>query len=117
MNANNFMTEYQRMCTGYEGCRDCPLCTDNGQCTEIPSRFTKEFIDKVAKTVEGWSAAHPRKTRQSLLLEQCPNAKCVDGILVLCPIWIDTCFSCPIDGNNNVDCATCRREFWMQEVE
>lgn len=41
----------------------------------------------------------------------------IDGILVLCPIWIDTCFSCPIDGNNNVDCATCRREFWMQEVE
>lgn len=74
-------------------------------------------FEEAVKMVEKWSAAHPRKTRQSLLLEQCPNAKCVDGILVLCPIWIDTCFSCPIDGNNNVDCATCRREFWMQEVE
>lgn len=67
--------------------------------------------------VEEWSAAHPRKTRQSALLEQYPYAKCVDGISVLCPGWVDTCFSCPIDGNNNVDCNTCRHEFWMQEVE
>lgn len=74
-------------------------------------------FEEAVKMVEEWSAAHPRKTRQSLLLEQYPNAKCVDGISVLCPIWIDTCFSCPIDGNNNVDCATCRHEFWMQEVE
>ena len=117
MDVNKFMTEYQRMCASYTGCRDCPLYTDNEQCTEIPSCFTKEFTDKVIKIVEDWSAAHPRKTRQSIFLEQWPNAQCIDGILVLCPGWIDTCFSCPIYGNNNVDCATCRHEFWMQEVE
>lgn len=73
--------------------------------------------EDVVKEVEEWAAAHPRKTRQSALLEQYPYAKCVDGISVLCPGWVDTCFSCPIDGNNNVDCNTCRHEFWMQEVE
>lgn len=73
--------------------------------------------EKAVKIVEEWSAAHPRKTRQSAFLEQYPYAKCVDGISVLCPGWINTCFSCPVDGNNNVNCNTCRHEFWMQEVE
>ena len=72
--------------------------------------------EKAVKVVEEWSAAHPRKTRQSALLDQYPYAKCVDGISVLCPRWINTCFSCPVDGNNNVNCNTCRHEFWMQEV-
>lgn len=72
--------------------------------------------EKAVKIVEEWSAVHPRKTRQSALLEQYPYAKCVDGISVLCPGWINTCFSCPVDGNNNVNCNTCRHEFWMQEV-
>lgn len=74
MDANKFMTEYQRMCASYTGCRDCPLYTDNEQCTEIPSCFTKEFTDKVIKIVEDWSAAHPRKTRQDVFLEQYPEA-------------------------------------------
>lgn len=74
-------------------------------------------FEEAVKMVEEWSAAHPRKTRQSALLEQYPYAKCVDGISVLCPGWINTCFSCPVDGNNNVNCNTCRHEFWMQEVE
>lgn len=72
---------------------------------------------EAVKIVEEWSAEHPRKTRQDVLLEQYPHARCVDGISVLCPKWIDTCFSCLIDGNKNVNCNTCRHEFWMQEVE
>lgn len=69
MDANKFMAEYKRMCTSYSDCRDCPVHTDNGQCTEIPSCFTKEFTDKVIKIVEDWSVAHPRKTRQGVFLE------------------------------------------------
>ena len=115
MDANKFMAEYKRMCAGYEGCRDCSLCIDNGQCTEIPSHFTKEFIDKVTKTVEDWSAAHPRKTRQSVFLEQYPNAKCVDGIVAFCPRMIDASLSCLICAS--IDCPDCRRKFWSQEVK
>lgn len=114
MDANKFMVEYKRMCASYGGCRDCPLLIDNGQCTKVPLNITKEFIDKVTKTVEDWSAAHPCKTRQCVFLEQYPYAERIDGILVFCPKAIDTCFSCPID---NVDCATCKYEFWTQEVE
>lgn len=59
--------------------------------------------DNIVALVEEWSAAHPRKTWQSVFLEQYPEAeidKC--GCLMLCPKRIS---------------ADCRREFWMQEVE
>lgn len=120
MDTNKFMTEYQRMCTSYEGCRDCPLRTDNGQCTEIPSHFTKEFIDKVTKTVEDWSTAHPRKTRQSVFLEQWPTAKIDErGCLNICPYLVSVPYRNEYGycANDGVVCCDCRREFWMQEVE
>lgn len=66
------------------------------------------------KIVEEWSAAHPRKTRQNVFLEQYPEASCVDNILMSCPKVIDKNFSC---SNTCFNCAECRREFWMQEVE
>lgn len=34
--------------------------------------------EKAVKIVEQWSAAHPRKTRQSVFLEQWPNARPAD---------------------------------------
>lgn len=70
--------------------------------------------EDVVKEVEEWSAAHPRKTRKSVFLEQYPEASCVDNILVACPKVIDKNFSC---SNTCFNCAECRREFWMQEVE
>ena len=41
------------------------------------------------KAVEKWSAAHPRKTRQSVFLEQWPEAE-IDksGCLMLCPLTV-----------------------------
>lgn len=76
--------------------------------------------EDVVKEVEEWSAAHPRKTRQSVFLEQYPEARIGNhGVLLVCP--------CPISASHrNADggCATigrrcddCRREFWMQEVK
>lgn len=70
--------------------------------------------EDVVKEIEEWSAAHPRKTRQDVFLEQYPEASCVDNILVACPKVIDKNFSC---SNTCFNCAECRREFWMQEVE
>ena len=112
MDAVEFIRERNRMCKHFRGCGKCPA--DGMICGTISEMNDAEGIVQI---VEEWSAAHPRKTRQSALLEQYPYAKCVDGISVLCPGWVDTSFSCPMDGNNNVDCNTCRHEFWMQEVE
>lgn len=114
MNALEFIREKNRMCKSFgdgKGCMSCPFYKEGNRCMSI---LWKEEIIPI---VEKWSKENPRKTRQDAFLEQWPNAQCIDGILVLCPGWIDTCFSCPIYGNNNVDCATCRHEFWSQEVE
>lgn len=69
--------------------------------------------------VEEWAAAHPRKTRQSVFLDNYPCAR-IDGRSVL--------YACPADvyGNNvcpkkkyaaPIICYDCRKEFWGQEVE
>lgn len=74
---------------------------------------------QIVKNTEEWSAAHPRKTRQSVFLDNYPCAR-IDSQSVL--------YACPADvyGNNvcqkkndaaPIICYDCRREFWMQEVE
>lgn len=70
------------------------------------------------KVVEEWSAAHPRKTRQSVFLEQWPNARPADdGVLTFCPKRFDFHISCLAECHSLKKCSDCRREFWMQEVE
>lgn len=74
-------------------------------------------VDAV-KIVEEWSAAHPRKTRQSVFLEQWPNAeKDNNGLCTLCPRHLVADVFCVSDGGTLKGCTDCRREFWMQEVE
>lgn len=82
-------------------------------------RETDSPEDVVAE-VEQWSASHPRKTRQSVFLEQYPEAKVADdGNLSLCPEVVSAKHrneygNCAI---TVVNCSACRREFWTQEVE
>ena len=76
--------------------------------------------EDVVKEVEEWSAAHPRKTRQSVFLEQYPEARIGNhGVLLVCPSQIsawnrNAAGGCATIGRG---CDDCRREFWMQEVE
>ena len=68
----------------------------------------------VVKEVEEWSAAHPRKTRQSVFLKQWPEAmRDSEDMLSVCPQYLDGKLKCRRD----YGCGKCRREFWMQEVE
>ncbi len=70
------------------------------------------------KIVEEWSAAHPRKTRQSVFLKQWPEAdKDKDGVCTICPKYVIRGASCVLDNGTFKDCNECRREFWSQEVE
>ena len=79
-----------------------------------------QSAEEIVAEVEEWSAAHPRKTRQSVFLEQYPEANISEhGVLLVCP--------CPISAshrNAHGGCATigrrcddCRKEYWLQEVE
>lgn len=72
------------------------------------------------KVVEEWSAAHPRKTRQSVFLERYPEARVTDnGDLVVCPANVSAEHRDEHGGCAPFyrPCEVCRREFWMQEVE
>lgn len=73
---------------------------------------------QIVKNTEEWSAAHPRKTRQSVFLEQWPQAE-IDkrGYLMLCPKRISADYRIRYGNCSNRLCSDCRREFWMQEVE
>ena len=73
--------------------------------------------EDIVKEVEEWAAAHPRKTRQSVFLEQYPQADIDNtGLLILCPKRISADIRVTADCLRQ-GCSDCRREFWMQEVE
>ena len=69
--------------------------------------------EDVVAEVEEWAKEHPRKTRQSVFLEQFPEASIsADGVLTIDSCKVEKSIKC-----NGMDCNQCRREFWMQEVE
>lgn len=76
--------------------------------------------EDVVAEVEEWAAAHPRKTRQSVFLEQWPDTQLdKEGNVIICPKQL--CkgeeFNKLMAACRGTNCYKCRREFWMQEVE
>lgn len=117
MDAVKFIEERNRMCKSFGNrCTGCPASNDG---CAVGQESTLDATDQVAM-VENWSAAHPRKTRQSVFLEHWPDAD-IDccGVLTICPSPISTSHRNAYGGcaNIGVKCPDCRREFWMQEVE
>lgn len=82
---------------------------------------------QIVKNTEEWSAAHPRNTRQSVFLEQYPEASISEhGVLLVCTCLISASHRNAQGGCVNVggdafaihrQCSDCRKEFWGQEVE
>ena len=86
MDAIEFIHERNRMCATYtpKRCKGCPA--DNyGERDTACIMIDKIDAEKVVSIVEKWSSEHPRKTRQSVFLEQWPNAQVVSGVLQICP--------------------------------
>lgn len=112
MDAVKFIKERNRMCTANKGsCAGCPANGDN--CFVSLKSFL--YAGEQVKIVEEWSAAHPRKIRQDVFLEQWPNAPILhDGFLGIKP--------CSLDEEKGkkcgaIGCMHCRREFWRKVVE
>ena len=117
MDALEFLRERKRMCKSFNRCSDgCPAW--GGLCKLETGTVFEWEADKQVEIVKEWSTAHPRKTRQSVFLEQWPETE-IDtfGYLTVCPKRISA--DCRIRYGNcsNRLCSDCHREFWMQEVE
>lgn len=120
MDALEFLRERNRMCKSFNRCSDgCPAW--GGSCKLETGTDLECEADKQVEIVKEWAAAHPRKTRQSVFLEQYPEA-CIgddDGVLQIYPCLISASHrnargNCVTMGRK---CPDCRREFWGQEVE
>ena len=119
MEALEFLKERKRMCRSFGGsCRGCPC--EKVRCV-INAHVSDDDYKRIVAMVEEWSAVHPRKTRQSVFLEQYPDADISDdGLPDVAPCQL--CVGL-IHGESTEDCENrglcveCRREFWMQEVE
>lgn len=124
MDAIKFIKERNRMCATYtpKRCEGCPANNPNNYGGEGIACIMVDKIDaeRLVPIVEAWSTAHPRKTRQSVFLEQYPEAKIEkDGYLGVCPYLVSASHR-GRDGLCAVydkDCIECRHEFWPQEVE
>lgn len=115
MDALEFIRERNRMCRRFDkSCDGCPAYENEWYCD------SDAWDERLVATVEQWSKEHPRKTRQSVFLEQYPEAQIYNnGVLGVCPAPIF--HSHRTDGGGCIDihmkCPDCRREFWSQEVE
>ena len=118
MDALEFLKERKRMCDSYKSCEGCPF--DDIKCS-INSLLYDDEYDRSVAIVERWSKEHPRKTRQSVFLEQYPEAELTkDGVISICPIAVSAAYRNKTGGcasPTRPRCAVCRRELWMQEVE
>lgn len=115
MDAMEFIRERNRMCKHFRVCAECPansvICGTIGETNDA---------ERLVQIVEEWAKEHPRKTRQSVFLEQWPEARVdKDGILRICPADIAKSLRDEYGGCENPmeNCHKCRREFWGQEVE
>lgn len=133
MDAVEFIVTHDRMCK-YErergintknepcpGCcipaklniRTCPSCKD----------FIKQHPAEAVEIVERWAKEHPRKTRQSELLEwlskRFPRMN-QDNFWWrdICPKDIDSKVKCPVCANGmTMHCPDCREIYWLSEVD
>lgn len=120
MDAVKFVEERRRMCKSFgDKCTRCPALKvhENELYCAVDIRSTLDDTAQVA-IVEEWSAAHPRKTRQSVFLAQYPEGE-IDssGCLILCPKRISADCRNRYGNCTKRLCSDCRKEFWGQEVE
>ncbi len=118
MDAITFIEERTRMCRMHPGCPGCPAFRGVDAC--IFSANSSATSSEQVELLEEWSDAHPRKTRQSVFLEQYPEAQMgVDGVLDVCPAPIFNSYRLDGGGCREVHkkCVDCRREFWLQGIE
>ncbi len=118
MDAVEYLKTLNRMC--HCECLKCEFGKARSGFETCPV-WQRTHPKEAVKIAEKWAAEHPAKTRQSVFLEQYPEARLSkDGVLLICPRTISSAYrneegTCNIA--NHGTCADCRREFWSTEVK
>jgi hypothetical protein len=117
MDAVEFINEKYRMCEwlNYE-CRKCKIdALEHGRagCWGAIRKHPEEAV----AIVERWAKEHPKKTRQSEFLKMFPRVKIERDVIKFCPADIDSDFQCQAKEELSFSCATCKRKFWLAEVD
>ena len=116
MDAIKFIKEANKMCNSHDFCNGCPAFDSLGPCKILHSN--NYSAEEKLSIVEEWAKKHSIKTRQSVFLEQWPESEIDEsGILMLCPMTVSADRRNRHGDCSTLNCADCRREFWMQEVE
>ncbi len=116
MDAVKFLKTLHRMCS--YGCHKCEFQKRSG--SDPCAAWRKAHPEESVAIAEQWASEHPIKTRQSVFLEQYPEAALSkDGVVMICPIAISASYrgkdgSC---ANPSDMCTDCMRKFWLAEVE
>ena len=114
MDAVKFLKEYDRMC---KSCGfDCTKCgihnIRNGEgCIETVVEHPEETVAAVKK----WSVEHPEKTRQSEFLKMFPKVDMNRGAIGILPCILDKDYGS--EKCDETDCFSCRKKYWLAEVE
>lgn len=114
MDAVEFLKTLHRMCDRH--CTNCEfgkrLCGFVTSCTV----WRKTHPEEAVAIMEQWAAEHPAKTRQSVFLEQWPEARIndADGLPMASPCDLSGKLAGKCEG---IHCPECRKKFWLAEVE
>ncbi len=120
MDAVRYLEETRRMCRFFShvACVGCPALINRQNCmfADVIVNYGTKTTDAVA-IVEKWAKEHPIKTRNSEFLKRYPDALLSrEGNVFICPQLIDTHYNENLHCSER-DCADCKAEYWMQEVE
>ena len=78
----------------------------------------EQNISDVVNVIETWSENNPIRTRQSVFLEQWPNAAIdCQGVIAIDPCDLDNTVSGKDGDCYNNSCDECRLEYWLKEIE
>ena len=87
MDAVEYLKTLCRMC--HCECLKCEFGKRSGSVS--CNVWQKTNPEEAVAVLEKWAAEHPAKTRQSVFIEQYPEAKLTeDGVLALCPMSISS---------------------------
>lgn len=107
MDIEKLIEHRERMCITVKECEYCPLKTYN--CKHIC--ITKDGNREIINIIEDWIKENT-STRQKKFLKAMPNAKFINGVINLCPKWVDTEYHHGCSG----ECDSCKEKYWLEEI-